>query len=110
MNRKGEVWVSIEKLMRGLGEERWEEMEEYEMVNPVHRGEFRAGSSFAWEVRTNTTRCYSGGSTGEKSQPENSCQSSSQGPPPREQPHGCLTAPAAGRAALARLEGCFTWL
>lgn len=109
MNGMGEVCVSTTLCMGG-GKERREAMEEYEMVNPVHHGEFGTGSSFAWQVRTNTTPRYSGGSTREKSQPESRRQSSSQGPPATEQPalqllgkpHFCLAAPIPGRAALAR--------
>lgn len=44
---------------------------EYEMLNRTHHGEFRTGSSFAWEVRRSIARSCSGGSTHEKSLTEN---------------------------------------
>lgn len=74
MNKMGEVCLFFEygKLYMGWRKERREKTEEweYEMMNHVHRGEFRTGSSFAWEVRTNITPS-SGGSTREKSLTEN---------------------------------------
>lgn len=76
MNKMGEFafyFFEYGKLCMGWRKERKEKTEEreYEMMNRVHHGEFRTGSSFAWEVRTNIAPSYPGGSTHEKSLIEN---------------------------------------
>lgn len=84
---------------------------EYEMMKHVHHGEFRIGSSFAWEVRANITSSYPAGSTHEKSLPKNTRQSEFPHPPTVQtpfikspgKPNLCLVAPILGREALSRL-------
>lgn len=98
------VWPGEKK-----GRENTEEWE-YETMNHMHRGEFKTGSSFAWEVRTNIAPSYSGGSTPETSLIENTRHQKLPHPPTYAngfskspgKPHFCLVAPILGQKALAR--------